>query len=483
MDIEWAKDGPEGELFIVQARPETVEAGRSGEVLERHRLEGKGEVIVSGTSVGQKIGSGAARIIRDPAHLASFAAGEVLVAETTTPDWEPVMKRSSAIVTERGGRTCHAAIVARELGIPAIVGATGATTAIEPGAAVTVCCAEGDVGRVYRGALPHRVERVEIGAMERPRTKIMMNVADPDRALSLAALPNDGVGLARLEFIINNTIRAHPMALLHPERVLDAGVRAELDALTRGYPDRGEFFVDKLAQGVGTIAAAFYPKPVVVRLSDFKSNEYASLLGGRDFEPHEENPMIGLRGASRYTHPSYAEAFALECRAMRRVREEMGLTNVELMIPFCRRVEEGERVLAEMAKHGLRRGELGLKVLVMCEIPNNVVRIDAFCALFDGISIGSNDLTQLTLGVDRDSALVAFEFDERDPGVMEMLRQAVTGARRNGRHSAICGQAPSDHPDVAAFLVGLGIDALSLNPDSVLQTTLAVLEIERAQPA
>ena len=319
--------------------------------------------------------------------------------------------------------------------------------------------------------------------MERPRTKIMMNVGDPDRALSLAALPNDGVGLARLEFIINNTIRAHPMALLHPERVLDAGVRAELDALTRGYSDRGEFFVDKLAQGVGTIAAAFYPKPVVVRLSDFKSNEYASLLGGRDFEPREENPMIGLRGASRYTHPSYAEAFALECRAMRRVREDMGLSNVELMIPFCRRVEEGERVLAEMAKHGLRRGELGLKVLVMCEIPNNVVRIDAFCALFDGISIGSNDLTQLTLGVDRDSALVAFEFDERDPGVMEMLRQAVTGARRNGKHSAICGQAPSDHPDVAAFLVGLGIDALSLNPDSVLQTTLAVLEIERAQHA
>ncbi|MBK6531526.1 MAG: phosphoenolpyruvate synthase [Deltaproteobacteria bacterium] len=483
MDIEWAKDGPDGELFIVQARPETVEAGRSGEVLERHLLEAKGEVLVSGTSVGQKIGSGAARVIRDPTHLASFVAGEVLVADTTTPDWEPVMKRSSAIVTERGGRTCHAAIVARELGIPAIVGATGATSLIEAGAVVTVCCAEGDVGRVYRGALAHRVERVELGTMERPRTKIMMNVADPDRALSLAALPNDGVGLARIEFIINNTIRAHPMALLHPERVLDAGVRAELDALTRGYSDRGEFFVDQLAQGVGTIAAAFYPKPVVVRLSDFKSNEYASLLGGRDFEFHEENPMIGLRGASRYTHPSYAEAFALECRAMRRVREDMGLTNVELMIPFCRRVAEGERVLAEMAKHGLRRGERGLKVLVMCEIPNNVVRIDAFCALFDGISIGSNDLTQLTLGVDRDSALVAFEFDERDPGVLEMLRQAVTGARRNGKHSAICGQAPSDHPDVAAFLVELGIDALSLNPDSVLQTTLAVLEIERAQGA
>lgn len=481
MDIEWAKDGPEGELFIVQARPETVEAGRSGEVLERHLLDAKGEVIVSGTSVGQKIGSGAARVILDPTILGAFAAGEVLVAETTTPDWEPVMKRSAAIVTERGGRTCHAAIVARELGIPAIVGAAEATSKIAGGDPVTVCCAEGDVGRVYAGLLPHRVERVEIGALPRPRTQIMMNVADPDRALSLAALPNDGVGLARLEFIINNTIRAHPMALVHPERVRDAGVRAELDALTRAYPDRTEYFVDQLAQGVGTIAAAFYPKPVVVRLSDFKSNEYASLLGGRDFEPDEENPMIGLRGASRYTHPSYAEAFALECKAMRRVREDMGLANVELMIPFCRRVEEGERVLAEMAKHGLRRGELGLKVLVMCEIPNNVVRIDAFCQLFDGISIGSNDLTQLTLGVDRDSALVAFEFDERDPGVLEMLRQAVTGAKRNGRHVAICGQAPSDHPDVAAFLVGLGIDALSLNPDSVIQTTLAVLEIERKQ--
>ncbi len=481
MDIEWAKDGPEGELFIVQARPETVESGRSVEVLERHVLEAEGEVIVTGTSVGQKIGAGAARVIRDPAHLHAFEAGEVLVAGTTTPDWEPVMKRAAAIVTERGGRTCHAAIVARELGIPAIVGASDAIARVEAGTVVTVSCAEGDVGRVYRGALPHRVDRVEIGTLPRPRTKIMMNVADPDRALSLAALPNDGVGLARVEFIINNTIRAHPMALLHPERVRDEHVRAELDLLTRAYSDRAEYFVDQLAQGVGTIAAAFYPKPVVVRLSDFKSNEYATLLGGNDFEPREENPMIGLRGASRYTHPSYAEAFALECAAMRRVREDMGLTNVELMIPFCRRVAEGERVLAEMARHGLRRGERGLKVLVMCEIPNNVVCIDAFCQLFDGISIGSNDLTQLTLGVDRDSALVAFEFDERDPGVLEMLRQAVTGARRNGRHVAICGQAPSDHPEIAAFLVDLGIDALSLNPDSVLQTTLAVLEIERKQ--
>jgi pyruvate,water dikinase len=391
------------------------------------------------------------------------------------------MKRAAAIVTERGGRTCHAAIVARELGIPAIVGAAGVTARIATGTPVTVDCAEGDAGAVLAGEVPYRVDRVAIGALVRPRTKIMLNVGDPDRALSLAALPNDGVGLARIEFIISHTVRAHPMALLHPERVGDLAVRAELADLCRGYESGAEFFVDQLAQGVGTIAAAFYPKPVVVRLSDFKSNEYASLLGGRDFEPVEENPMIGLRGAARYTHPSYAEAFALECRAMRRVREDMGLANVELMIPFCRRVDEADRVLAAMAGHGLRRGENGLRVLVMCEIPNNVIQIDAFCRRFDGISIGSNDLTQLALGVDRDSALVAFEFDERDPGVLELLRQAVTGARRNGVHSAICGQAPSDHPEVAEFLVKLGIDALSLNPDSALRTTLAVLEIERRQ--
>ena len=478
MDIEWARDGVDGGMFIVQARPETVRSGQRAGVLETAVLDGDAEVLATGVSIGERIGSGAARVIHEPSSLAAFRDGEVLVADTTTPDWEPVMKRAAAIVTERGGRTCHAAIVARELGIPAVVGVEGATRIIETGAEVTVSCAGGDAGRVYRGLVPHHVDRVEVGDLRRPRTKIMLNVGDPGRALSLAALPNDGVGLARIEFIINNTIRAHPMALLHPERVRDAAARAELDRLTAGYADRGEYFVDRLAQGVGTIAAAFYPKPVVVRMSDFKSNEYASLVGGRDFEPEEENPMIGLRGASRYTHPSYAEAFALECRAMRRVREDMGLDNVELMIPFCRRVTEGERVLAAMAEHGLARGQRGLRVLVMCEIPNNVIRVDAFCRIFDGISIGSNDLTQLTLGVDRDSALVAFEFDERDPGVFEMLRQAVEGAHRNHRHAAICGQAPSDHPDVAAFLVGLGIDALSLNPDSVIKTTLAVLALE-----
>ena len=481
MDIEWAKDGPDGALCIVQARPETVQARRRLDVVEEYVLDEEGPELVRGNSVGERIGAGVARVITDPSHLDAFHPGEVLVAATTTPDWEPVMKQASAIVTERGGRTCHAAIVARELGIAAIVGADGATVKVPTGTEVTVSCAGGDVGRVLRGSLKHHVTRTEVDGGARPRTQILLNVAEPSRAMTLAAIPNDGVGLARIEFIINNSIGVHPMALLHPERVKDPAVRAALDARCAGYADRAEFFVDRLAQGVGTIAAAFHPKPVVVRLSDFKSNEYAKLLGGADFEPFEENPMIGLRGASRYTHPMYAEAFALECRAMRRVRDDMGLRNVELMIPFCRRVDEGQRVLDAMAAQGLRRGDDGLRVLVMCEIPNNVIQIDAFCALFDGISIGSNDLTQLTLGVDRDSALVAFEFDERDPGVLQMLRTAIEGAHRNHRHAAICGQGPSDHPDLAAFLVDCGIDALSLNPDSAVRTTRAVLALEAAR--
>jgi pyruvate,water dikinase len=480
MDIEWAKDGISGEIFIVQARPETVEARRAADVIERFVLEERGDVLACGKSVGHRIGAGRARVIADPAHLESFRAGEVLVAETTTPDWEPVMKRAAAVVTERGGRTCHAAIVSRELGIPAVVGAEGATTKVATGEPITVSCAEGDDGYVYRGALRHHVEALSVGSLPRPRTHVQMNVGDPSKAFSLAQIPNDGVGLARIEFIINNAVQVHPMALLHPERVPDPAARAKIADLTRGYASGADYFVERLAEGVGTIAAAFHPKPVVVRLSDFKSNEYAKLVGGEPFEAREDNPMLGLRGAARYTHPSYREAFALECRAMKRVREEMGLGNVQLMIPFCRRVEEGERVLAELAKHGLRRGEDGLVVLVMCEIPNNVIQIDAFCRIFDGISIGSNDLTQLVLGVDRDSALVAFDFDERDPGVIEMLRQAITGAQRNGRHAGICGQAPSDYPEIAAFLVGIGIDALSLNPDSVLKTTLAVLALERS---
>jgi len=429
------------------------------------------------------IASGIAHVIDSPRDLASFPRGGILVTETTTPDWEPIMKSASAIVTVHGGRTCHAAILARELGVPAVVGAEGATTLIAEGAEITVSCAEGMTGYVYEGALPHRVEAINMDAIRRPRTKIMMNIGDPSRAFALAAIPCDGVGLVRLEFIIGNTIQAHPMALLHPERVEDQATRVRLDELTAGYVDKAEYFVDRLAQGVGTIAAAFFPKPVIVRLSDFKSNEYAKLVGGAAFEPHEENPMIGLRGASRYTHPAYAEAFVLECRAMRRVRETMGLTNVKLMIPFCRRIVEGERVIAALAHEGLVRGKDRLEVYVMCEIPNNVVQIDAFCRIFDGISIGSNDLTQLTLGVDRDSALVAEDFDERDPGVLASIRAAVEGAHRSGVHAGICGQAPSDYPEFAEMLVRIGIDSISLTPDTVLSTTSRVVAAEDALAA
>lgn len=479
MDIEWAKDGRTGELFIVQARPETVASQRKGAALDTYALEEKSTVIAEGYAVGQKIGKGTARVVADLAHADSFNTGDVLVADSTSPDWEPIMKRAAAIVTNRGGRTCHAAIVARELGIPAVVGAKDATQLVHEGESITVSCGEGDVGRVYRGLLKTHVTHVELGELSRPATHIQMNVGDPNLAFGLAALPNDGVGLARLEFIINDTLRVHPMALLHPDRVLSDRDRQLIAELTAGYESGTRYFVDGLAYGVATIAAAFYPKPVVVRMSDFKSNEYASLVGGSAFEPHEENPMIGFRGASRYAHPAYAEAFALECAAMKKVRDEMGLTNVKLMIPFCRRVQEGEKVLSEMAKHGLVRGQNGLEVYVMCEIPNNVILIDDFCRIFDGISIGSNDLTQLTLGVDRDSEIVAFDFDERDPGVKTMMRLAIEGAHRHGRHVGICGQAPSDYPEMAEYLVRLGIDALSLNPDTVVKTTMRVLALEK----
>jgi len=479
MDVEWAKDGVDGRLYIVQARPETVASRREPGRLEEYRLAATVAPLVSGRAVGSSIAVGTARVITDVGQLDQFRPGEILVADTTMPDWGTVMKTARGVVTNRGGRTCHAAIVAREMGIPAVVGCEDATTRIRTGDLVTLSCAEGATGRAYPGALEFTKTSVDVTSLERPATRVMVNVGNPDLAFQLAALPCDGVGLARMEFIVAEHIRIHPMALVHPERVSDPQVRAEIARLTRHHANPAEYFVRELAEGVGTIAAAFHPRPVIVRLSDFKTNEYAALLGGRDFEPHEENPMLGFRGASRYGHPAYADGFALECAAMKRVRETMGLDNVKLMVPFCRRVEEGRRVLEAMAAHGLVRGVDGLEVYVMCEIPNNVVQIDAFAQLFDGFSIGSNDLTQLVLGVDRDSAQVAFEFDERDPGVQAVIRQAVEGAHRNGRHVGICGQAPSDYPDVVETLVGLGIDAISVTPDTLLKVVRDVGAIER----
>ena len=479
MDIEWAKDGNTGELFIVQARPETVQSQRSKDILESYHLEGEGTTIIRGKSVGEKIASGKAHIFTGTTSLDNFRPGEVLVADITTPDWEPIMKIASAIVTNRGGRTCHAAIISRELGIPAVVGTLDATEKIAEGEMITVSCAEGTTGNVYQGEIPFKIDRVVLTDLKRPKTKIMINLGDPEKAFSMCQIPNDGVGLARMEFIINNYIKVHPMALVHPEKVTDEKSLAEINQLTRGYKDKTQYFVDKLAEGVATIAAAFYPKPVVVRMSDFKTNEYAKLLGGAVFEPEEENPMIGFRGASRYYDKRYREGFALECRAIKRVRDEMGLTNVILMIPFCRRVDEGKKVLKEMRKNGLKRGENGLQIYVMCEIPNNVLLIDDFCKIFDGFSIGSNDLTQLILGVDRDSEIVAFEFDERDHGIIKAISMAIQGARCNNCHSGICGQAPSDYPEFAEFLVKEGIESISLNPDSVIKVTLNILDIEK----
>ena len=479
MDMEWAKDGQTGELYIVQARPETVQSQRKLDVIETYRLQQRGRILVSGRSVGEKISQGKVRIIRDVHRLAELQVGEVLVTDKTDPDWEPVMKRAAAIVTNRGGRTCHAAIVSRELGLPAIVGTNNGTDLLWDGQEVTVCCAEGDTGNVYEGKLTFAVDKMNLHDLQRPKTKVMMNVGNPDEVFTLCQIPNDGVGLARIEFIVSNFVKVHPLALLHPDRVEDPGARRQIEELTAGYSDKPQFFVDTLARGVAMIAAAFYPRDVIVRMSDFKTNEYANLVGGAPFEPHEENPMIGFRGASRYYDAKFRDAFGLECQAMKRVREEMGLTNVKLMIPFCRTVEEGKRVQQVMAENGLRRGDKGLEIYVMCEIPSNVIAAPAFAEIFDGFSIGSNDLTQLTLGVDRDSAIVAHVFSERDPAVMQFISQAIVAVKESGRKIGICGQAPSDYPEFAQFLVQQGIDSISLNPDTVLKTTLAIVEMEK----
>jgi pyruvate,water dikinase len=479
MDVEWAKDGRTNEIFIVQARPETVQSMKRKDVLETYHLDRKTNVLVNGRSVGDKIAAGKVRVISDVSMLPSFKKGEVLVADTTTPDWEPVMKKAAAIIANKGGRTCHAAIVSRELGIPAVVGAQNATEKLETGREVTVSCAEGDSGKVYEGILPYHVETLDLKNIGNTKTKIMMNLGNPEEAFASSRIPNDGIGLARLEFIITSYIKVHPMALIHPENVKDKSILEEIESLAAGYENKEDYFVEKLSQGVATIAAAFYPKPVVVRMSDFKSNEYASLLGGKYFEFAENNPMLGFRGASRYYDSRYREGFALECKAMKAVRDEMGLKNIILMIPFCRRIDEAEKVLAEMKINGLERGKDDLQVYVMCEIPSNVLLIDEFSKYFDGFSIGSNDLTQLTLGVDRDSEILAASFDERDEAVKKIVSMAIQGAKRNGKHSGLCGQAPSDFPEFAEFLVKEGIDSISLNPDSVMKIGLKIMETEK----
>ena len=480
MDIEWAKDAGDGLLYIVQARPETVASQKSANLLETYALKGSGTVLATGKAVGEKIGTGVVRVIEAAEDLKTFRPGEVLVARSTSPDWEPVMKTAGAIVTDHGGRTCHAAIVARELGVPAVVGTETATAVLKTGALVTISCAGGETGTVYDGEVPFEITRVDTAGLVLPRTQIMVNLGDPDLAFRTAMMPNAGVGLARMEFIINEYIGVHPMALVHPERIAQED-RARIEERARGFSSPREYFVRNLAEGAGTIAAAFYPKPVIIRLSDFKTNEYAELIGGAAFEPREANPMLGFRGASRYAHPAYADGFALECEALRRVRDVMGLTNLIIMVPFCRRVAEAEQVLAAMAANGLARGQNGLEIYVMCEIPNNVIQVDAFAKVFDGFSIGSNDLTQLTLGVDRDSEIVAFDFDERDPGMLEMLRLAVSGAKRNGRKVGICGEAPANYPEIAHFLAKTGIDSISVNPSSLLRTITIVRDAEAAK--
>jgi pyruvate,water dikinase len=479
MDIEWGKDGLTGRLYILQARPETVKSRRGAQQIERYVLARRGPVLAEGRAIGQKIGQGPARVVRSVAEMDRVQAGDVLVADMTDPDWEPIMKRAAAIVTNRGGRTCHAAIIARELGIPAVVGCGDATTRLAEAGDVTVSCAEGDTGFVYAGRLPFEVVSTDLGQMPEAPLKVMMNVANPERAFDFAMLPNAGVGLARLEMIIAAHIGVHPQALLEYERQ-DPDVRARIDERIAGYASPVDFYVDRLAEGIATITAAFAPHPVIVRLSDFKSNEYANLIGGRRYEPEEENPMIGFRGASRYVDPSFQAAFALECRAMRKVRETMGLTNAWVMIPFVRTVEEGAKVIEVLAANGLRRGENGLRVIMMCEVPSNALLADRFLDHFDGFSIGSNDLTQLTLGLDRDSGIVAHLFDERNDAVKALLSMAISACRRRGKYIGICGQGPSDHPDLAEWLMDQGIESISLNPDTVVDTWIRLARHQRA---
>lgn len=467
MDMEWAKDGPGGPLYVVQARPETFQSRKSAGVLRTFHLQERGKLLVEGLAVGDAIAAAPAQIIKGPEEIARFRTGNILVTSNTDPDWVPVMKKAAGIVTDHGGRTSHAAIVSREMGLPAVVGTGRATAVIRNGQAITLSCAEGERGRVYAGALKFQAVETSLENLSLPKTPLLLNIASPAAAFQWWRLPVQGIGLARLEFLINDVIRVHPMALVHPER-LDPLTRRKMGRLTRGYKRPTDYFVDQLASGVAQIAASQYPHPVIVRLSDFKTNEYANLLGGKPFEPKEENPMIGWRGASRYYHPNYREGFALECRALKKVRDEMGLTNVVIMVPFCRTVEEADKVLAEMAKNGLKRGEGGLEVYVMCEIPSNVILTEDFADRFDGFSIGSNDLTQLTLGVDRDSGTLASLFSERNPAVMRLIEDVIRRAHAKGRKVGICGQAPSDHPDFAEFLVKAGIDSISLNPDSVV---------------
>ena len=473
MDIEWGKDGNTGKLYILQARPETVKSRAHATQIERYALQQRGDVLSEGRAIGSKIGSGVARVVRSLDDMARVQPGDVLVADMTDPDWEPVMKRSAAIVTNRGGRTCHAAIIARELGVPAVVGTGNALDTIQDGDPVTVSCAEGDTGYIYAGALPFERTTTDLGNMPPAPLKIMMNVANPERAFDFGMLPNAGIGLARLEMIIASHIGIHPNALLEYDRQ-NAATKARIDARIAGYASPVEFYVERLKEGIATIAASVAPKPVIVRLSDFKSNEYANLLGGSKYEPHEENPMIGFRGASRYVDPSFKAAFALECQAVKKVRETMGLDNVWVMIPFVRTLEEGRKVIEVLRENDLVQGEHGLKVIMMCEIPSNALLADEFLDIFDGFSIGSNDMTQLTLGLDRDSAIVAGLFDERDPAVKKMLAMAIQSARAKGKYIGICGQGPSDHPDLAQWLMEQGIESVSLNPDTVVDTWLAL---------